>query len=208
MRDSPSLAECVFHIGRIEVKIGHELFMRPVGPIFRWARWEVQELGDLCEVEIEEKGPVKQKVMTESALGVSGDFVVTEGQVRVASDAYLALENAGERRGVPFHDQAVRSVDGGERSLRLDLQNQGIVQAARALEHGAPTAAATEDRQPVLFAGFRENFPAHLASHSQYHEGQGRRPESQSFACPALLCFQQQGFIQCEVLGRRIQCEV
>ena len=175
----PGLLEGLDEGGAVHLDIAEEVAVRAVAAVFGLLGGFLEGLGDEVEVEVDEKGAVEENGAFFAALGVAGEFYGVDGEVGVPLDGELA-RNDGCEGGVDLlHDEDVGCGDGVEFVAGFDGENQGIVQAAGALEDGAAAGGASEDGNPEFAAAVLMDFVGQLFAEAQYDSILGRFPKGE-----------------------------
>ena len=126
----------------------------------------------------------------------------------VTFDGDRFRQQARERITLARHDELIRAADGCQRGVRVKIQDDGIVQAAWALQHGAASAASTQNGDAALMTSFDVNFLRNLICVAEYDEGPGRFPKQQHSRSTCGFGLVEQCFVGGQQLGGRGESEV
>jgi len=176
--------------------------MRPARAVIRLERGHLQEFTDEAQITIQQQGAVEEEEMLATALGVAGEFEVTQAKIGMPADGYGGRgKQFRDGRAIFLYDILVRGGDIAGGAGFGNLQNQGIIQATRQLHDGAAAGTAAKDRNSTLFAGGDVHLGSDLIGITHNDKHRLRLPKYEGFVAGAGLTQVQQGFIRCEVPG-------
>ena len=112
-------------------------------------------------------------------------------------------DDADEGVAMAAHDEAIGVGDVG--GFVGDGEGEVVVEAARALDDGAASAGAAEDRNAEAFAGIAVYFGGDFVGVAEDHEGRGRFPETEGGFAVAGFEFFEESFVAGEVVGGGIE---
>ncbi len=107
-----------------------------------------------------------------------------------------------------LEDELVGAGDGLEGAAVRDAEDEGVIEAAGALEDGATTAAAPEDADLAVAADGEVGFERGLVGVAEDHEGFGWLPEAEDFVLGAFFAQVEEGLVAGQVFGRGGEGEV
>ena len=195
----PRCPEGVLQRVRGQTQVGHEIGVEAGGAVGGLLGGHAQIPGDVGQVAMEEEGAVEQEETAFAALGVARELPVAEHQVRVAGDAHGRREQRLQGRALALHDELVRAADGMERAALALREDQGVIEAARALEHGAAAAAPAVNRHAVRRACGQIGLRGGAVGVAEHHEPADRLPKAQEAGQPAGFGQVEEGFVRREV---------
>ena len=166
---APVLAQRELETGGISLHVREEFSVRAVVPVVGLTRGHREEPLDAGDVEIQQETAVKKQVPAFAALGVAGKFAVATRQIAVATHF------GAQRVRVTLHDGRIGVVDRG-----VDRQDQGIVEAAGALQHSAATGATPQYRYAVPPGTWQIRFGAGFVGVTEHDEMLPGFPEPQN----------------------------
>ncbi len=174
--------------------------------VLRLAWRRTQQTGEKFQLEgRKEKRSVKQKPAALSALGVPGEFKIVTGEIGVSGGDHRLAEQRFAGGLVTFHDEAVGFGDGGGRADQVEWKDEGIVEAAGALEDRAAAAAPAQDRDPQRITAIEVNLVRQACGVADDDERNGGFPEAENPGPAVGLAFLQHGLFPSEVGCRRRQ---
>lgn len=195
----PALAQAGAHLRRGDLQVFDERRMRPIGSVGGSAGRGEQDPLDQVQVEMQEEGAVEEQVGAGSFLGIAGELAAGAGEVGDALEAQGLTEESGEGVAVAAEDPAVGAGDAGQIGVVVQGQDQGIVEAAGALEYGATAAATAQDRQAKALTGLEIYFGGGGIGAAEHDERAGGFPTAQHLAVRLLGAPFEQGLVQRQI---------
>ena len=162
------------------------------------------EQGSLDErqIEIQKERSVKKQEAAFPALGIAGEFVVSECEVRVSSDVNRFFQKFSQRSRMGLHDEAIGQRDARGRAAFIDAEDQRIIQATWALQNRSATAAPAVNGNVQRFARCLVDFGADLVRVADDYKMPRWFPEAQDFLIETFLAQVKQGFVTGQILCR------
>jgi len=159
---------------------------------------------------------VKQQVTFPTTLGIARKFQITEAKIGMTSNGDLRswISVPGFRvkrfngRAVTFHDKPVCRGNVVKRTIKLDFEDESVIQASGALQYGAAARAAAVNGNAACFASRDIDFGANLVGITNDDKKFLRFPKAQNFFAGARFTPIEQCLVAREIFGGRSECQV
>jgi hypothetical protein len=192
------------------MEVSHERGVRTPLSVTGLGRGHGETLLHHGEVQIEQYGPMEQKVLLQSSLSVAGTFTVPDSQIALSPGFNGLTEQSLQREALPLKHNRRCPRNGGERTVTRDRKHKGVVEAARTLQDGPAAAVSPQNRDVPGATRFQVYFRSDTVGIPKHHEVAPRLPEpEESPPRSLLLAHLQQGMITGQILlrGREAQVE-
>jgi len=171
-------------------------------------RREGEGFGHQVEVEVEQKGAMKEEAMLPAALGVAGELEGIDGEIGMAFALDWPSEQGGQGALVAAEDKLVGGGDSQAGTAITDSQDQGVIKDAGPLKHCATASAASVNRDALAAAERKVHLGGDFIGVTDHNEIPGRFPKPEQFMGATGLAKVEERFVGGEVFGRGGQREV
>jgi len=174
----------------------------------RLLRREGKGFGDEVEVEVEQKGAMKEEALLPAALGVAGELEGIDGEVGMAFALDRPSEQGGQGALVAAEDELVGGGDSQAGGVVTDSQDQRVIKDAGPLEDRATAGTAAVNRDALVTAERKVHLGGEFIGVTDHDEIIGWFPKPEQFMGAAGLAKVEERFVGGEVFGRTAQCQV
>ena len=147
---------------------------------------------------------MKQQVMTQAPLGVSGHLDTPKREIRVSLNSHLPTQESGQHAGMALHHQLICAANRGQCAGFRNTQHEGVIEAARSLNHRAATAATSKYGNSAVSAPVPIDLMCDCGPDTDYDEGSRGLPESQALILVAGFGFQKKRLVQGQEISSTI----
>ena len=147
-------------------------------------------------------GAVKEECCQSSTLSVSGKFPSRQGKIAASVDLNFLTKQSRQHESMFAHDVVSRLGDVARQAVQINFQNEGIVQAARTLQHRSAPAVPAKNGNGVLRTPINIHFFRQLVRGAENHKILFRFPEAKDLVFISLFHTIEQRFVAREVFFR------
>ncbi|MGA3285506.1 MAG: hypothetical protein ABSD57_13750 [Verrucomicrobiota bacterium] len=149
-------------------------------------------------------------------LRVAGEFQIADAKVSVAANGDFGSRNSRpgfgvkrfNRRTVTFHDESVCRGDAVKRAVFRDFQNERVVEATGALQHGAAAGTTAVNGNSFHFASRHIDCDASFVGIANDGKMFARFPKAENFLTCASFTPVEQRLVARKIFGGRGERQV